>query len=547
MPNIRSRRRRIAFEVIAGGAGAPVPTIVLSANTIAENAANNTTIGDFSVVNGSGTYTFTITADPDNKFTLATATLKNDASFDYEAATSHPLTVQADNGIDPPFTQDFTVNVTNVTASSAAGILLDANGDIGFAMVASDDSMVIRDFATPANDYSGAPGSKLTTTRSGTAASYFDNAGLIQVASANTLRRSFNPRLGSGVPGYLSEGARTNLAIQNAAYTNAAWAKVNVSVSENINDGPFGATSMARATETGAGNNLSTATTVTVANGSTYCGWGLFKKGTCDYVRLVCGDDPFTNGVQAWFNLNTGIKGTLNTRGSGWTAVSHGMLPVGGGVYLCWIVFTTGGTSFKFGLVPATSDTGAAPNGGFIYYLDGMQLELGGFPSSAIATAATSVARSADSITLATSAFPFSATVGTLMFEGHTPLGSGTQVLWQCDDGTENERFRLLRNSSNEIHFIVTDGGSGVADLNLGTVANDTAFKVAVSWAADDIVGSLNGATAATDTNTSGGLPTVTTMRLGSSFTGEQSFAHCKRLMYLPLDKSAAQIEALAA
>lgn len=543
-------RRRLLFAaslLALSAASTPAPTIVLSANTVAENAAIDTVIGALSVINGSGTYTFTITADPDNKFDIATANLITDAAFDYETATSHSVTIQADNGIDPPFTQVLTVNVSNVTPSTAAGLWLDANGDIGFAIAASDDTMVIRDFATPANDHNSTPGSKLTTTRSGAVATYFDSSLLIQAASANTLRRSYVPRSGVGVPAYLSEAGRTNLAIQNASYTNAAWAKVNVSVSENISDGPFGTASMARATETGAGNNFSTTTTITVANGSTYTGWGFFKRGTCDFVRMVWGDDPFTNGVQAWFNLNTGTVGTLNTRGSGWTAVSHGMIHVGGGVYFCWIVFTTGSTSLKCAIVPATSDTGAAPNGSHIYYLDGLQVELGSFPSSAIATAAASVARSADVITLATSLFPWSATVGTLVLEGFAAPGSGTQVLWQCDDGTESERFRLVRNSSNEIHFIVTDGGSAVADLNLGTVANDASFKVAVSWKADDIVGSLNGAAHVADTNTSGGLPTVTTMRLGSSFTGEQSFSPCKFLGYVPLDKTGAQVEALAA
>lgn len=429
---------------------------------------------------------------------------------------------------------------------SAAHQLLDANGNIGFAIVASDDSMFVREPAAPANYYASTPGGKLTTTR-GSNGSYFDSSSLIQVASSNVLRRDFDPRLGSSVPGYLSEAARTNLAIQNASYTDAAWFATNGAVSENISDGPFGAASMARFTETGgAGANIITTNDVTVSNGSTYVGWGFFKRGTCDFVRLVAANNgSWSNGVQAWFNLNTGVVGTLNTRGTGWTAMSHGIKSMGGGVYLCWIVFTTGATALRQAAVCATSDTGGAPNANHVFYLDGLQAELGTFPSSAIATAAASVARSADSITLATSAFPWSATVGTLMFEGHTPLGSGTQVLWQCDDGSENERFRLLRNSSNEIHFIVTDGGADVCDLNLGTVANDTAFKAAVSWAASDFVGSLNGGTAVTDI--SGTLPTVTTMRLGSSFTGEQSFAHCKRLMYLPLDKSAAQVEALAA
>lgn len=529
------------------GAGTPLPVIVLTGDEIPEDASVGDTVGTLTI---SGTYTgtpvFALDDDAGGLFVLDGDDIEVAGALDYETADEHTVTVSV-SGIDPVIDpQDFVVTVTNVTAASAAGILLDANGDIGLAIVASDDSMVIRDFATPANDYSGAPGSKWTTTRANNTASLFNSSSIITGINANLLRHDYNPRLGSGVPGYLSEAARTNLALQNAAYTNVAWTGTFGTVSEDISDGPFGTASMARFTETGgAGANVTTSSDVTVASGSTYVGWGFFKRGTCDFVRLIAANNStWSNGVQAWFNLNTGVVGTLNTRGTGWTAVSHGLSSVGGGVYLCWIVFTTGATTLRQAVVCATSDTGGAPNTGQVVYFDGLQAELGTFPSSAIATAAASVARSADAITLATSAIPFSATIGTLMFEGHTPLGSGTQVLWQCDDGSENERFRLLRNSSNEIRFVVTDGGVAQCDLNLGTVANNTAFKAAISWAANDFVGSLNGATAVTDTG--GTLPTVTTMRLGSSFTGEQSFAHCKRLMYLPLNKSAAQIEALA-
>lgn len=528
------------------GAGTPLPVIVLTGDEIPEDAGVGDTVGTLTI---SGTYTgipvFALDDDANGLFVLDGDDIEVAGALDYETADEHTVTVSV-SGIDPVIDpQDFVVTVTNVTAASAAGILLDANGDIGLAIVASDDSMVIRDFATPANDYSGAPGSKWTTTRANNTASLFNSSSIITGINANLLRHDYNPRLGSGVPGYLSEGARTNLAVRNADYAGGLWFEGNCSLDEDISDGPFGSTSMARFTETGASASTTCANDIAVSSATTYTYSGFFKKGTCDFVRMVAANNSaWSNGAQAWFNLNTGVVGTLNTRGSGWTAVSHGIKAMGGGVYLCWIVFTTSGTTLRVALAAATADVGAAPNGGHVFYLDGLQVELGTFPSSAIATAAASVARSADSITLATSAFPWSATVGTLMFEGHTPLGSGTQVLWQCDDGSESERFRLLRNSSNEIRFIVTDGGSGVCDLNLGTVANDTAFKVAVSWAANDFVGSLNGGTAVTDT--SGTLPTTTTMRLGSSFTGEQSFAHCKRLMYLPLNKSAAQIEALA-
>jgi hypothetical protein len=86
-------------------------TIVLSETTIDEDAAIGTTVGTLSVSEGSGTYTFSITDDPDGKFEIVGTALKTTATLDYETAWSHSVTVSADNGVDDPTTRTFTVYV----------------------------------------------------------------------------------------------------------------------------------------------------------------------------------------------------------------------------------------------------------------------------------------------------------------------------------------------------------------------------------------------------------------------------------------------------
>lgn len=105
------------------------PTIQLSAFTVAESASVATVIGTLSVINGSGTYTFTITADPDSKFQIANDDeLQVAAALDYETATSHSVTIEADNGVDDPITRSFTVFVSNVfEAASLSSLTLDAS------------------------------------------------------------------------------------------------------------------------------------------------------------------------------------------------------------------------------------------------------------------------------------------------------------------------------------------------------------------------------------------------------------------------------------
>jgi hypothetical protein len=97
------------------------PQITLSNNTVAEDFASGGTVGALSVINGAGVYTFTITLDADNKFAIDGSNLETDASLDYETATSHSVTIEADNGVDDPITRIFTITVTDVSEGGGSG------------------------------------------------------------------------------------------------------------------------------------------------------------------------------------------------------------------------------------------------------------------------------------------------------------------------------------------------------------------------------------------------------------------------------------------
>jgi hypothetical protein len=105
------------------------PQIRLSATSIAEDASITDIIGTLSVVNGSGVYAFGIDTggDPDGKFSLVPgeAFLRVGAGLDYEADDSHPVTIVADNGVDPTFTRTFTITVTNVAEEVLNELTLD--------------------------------------------------------------------------------------------------------------------------------------------------------------------------------------------------------------------------------------------------------------------------------------------------------------------------------------------------------------------------------------------------------------------------------------
>jgi hypothetical protein len=113
---------------IAGGNVVNDPSIQLSSTSIAENASVGDLVGTLSVSNPSGSYTFSITVDPDSKFVLDVGDntrLELEATLDYETATSHSVTIEADNGVDTPISRVFTITVTDVEEGGiAAGTLL---------------------------------------------------------------------------------------------------------------------------------------------------------------------------------------------------------------------------------------------------------------------------------------------------------------------------------------------------------------------------------------------------------------------------------------
>jgi ribosomal protein S11 len=131
------------WPTTAGGGGAAEAIITLSPATIVEGASGRK-VGDLSVANGSGSYTFSITADPDNKFTIANGDeLTLDNAIDYETATSHLVTIEADNGVDTPISRQFTITVTDVddtapTITSANSGSVAENAQLSFALTANE-------------------------------------------------------------------------------------------------------------------------------------------------------------------------------------------------------------------------------------------------------------------------------------------------------------------------------------------------------------------------------------------------------------------------
>lgn len=114
--------------------------------------------------------------------------------------------------------------------------------------------------------------------------------------------------------------------------------------------------------------------------------------------------------------------------------------------------------------------------------------------------------------TLATSAFAFSETAGTHVCKFRPGTIDAADVFLTICDNTNNERIRIWNNSGNYA-LLITDGGSGLTNVTMGAVANDTAEIIAAGWTLNSAIAGRNGTLGTLDTAVT--LPTVTSVHFG--------------------------------
>jgi hypothetical protein len=97
-----------------GGAASTAPQIKLSSTSVAHDALVADLVGTLSVVNPEGTYVFAVLTDTDAKFVLDVGDntrLELEATVDYDVATQHLVTIEANPDVGATITRTFTINV----------------------------------------------------------------------------------------------------------------------------------------------------------------------------------------------------------------------------------------------------------------------------------------------------------------------------------------------------------------------------------------------------------------------------------------------------
>jgi hypothetical protein len=357
---------------------------------------------------------------------------------------------------------------------------------------------------------------------------------VLQSAASGEARFDNDPVTGES-KGLLIEEQRTNVLTYSEQFDNAAWTKLDATITANDIIAPDGTLTMDKLVPaTGAYSDIYRANaTVGAKTLSCYMKAGGKTVGQLGWLG---------NANGAYFDLSSGVATTF---GSGTTA---SMVSVGNGVYRCSISFTyaSGNSNHFIGVSDAVGSLAVTGDGYSGIYIWGAQLEVGAFPTSYIPTVASQVTRNADAASMTGTNFSswYRADEGTLFAETASP-NSFSRVQISVNDGTNNNKIEPVLASGNAYLLGVNVGGSAVGSATTSntTTANVSA-KTAGAYKVNDFAVSLNAGTVATDT--SGVLPVVDRMFIGQRTAGSVSLnGTIKKLAYYPARLSNTELQGL--
>lgn len=362
--------------------------------------------------------------------------------------------------------------------------------------------------------------SNLISYSGGDNGTYWDSAGVLQTSGADEARFTYRYNGSSWVKsGYLSEPQETEELIQNRDLSDAAWTKTGVTIAQD-STGLDGVANKAWTVTDGSGEAAVYLRQSFAISPSTdpYTWLWVVKKNNSPsaYPRFRAAIGGSGDEQDVILNLADGTFVSWRTGGSAsvidlgsWWAVKIVANNPGDGTNLFHWVYPAWNSDGSI-----TEDVSATGS----IVVDFLSLrENQDYIGSLIESGASATTRTAD-VPARTLGGEFNNTAFTPQTSARTPLTNpgSDHYLWSYDDETANNRIEAYRNSSNEIHVAVIDGGVTQADINAGTVADDTDFTLDVRIEANDIAVSLDNGTVSTDTVAT--IPTVTTEHIGCDY-----------------------------
>jgi len=348
------------------------------------------------------------------------------------------------------------------------------------------------------NFSSGVTSPLISFSRVGAASTRINESGFIEFVSADVARLDYNPTTLS-CRGLLIEESRANLLPNSNSFANATyWAENGTpDVLDNQVSSPDGTTNASTIEVSGSSNGHGVFSPVAYPAG-TYAVSLYFKPISGNFVmRLGFGVRSST------VNMNT-------------LAVVNGTDSIGSveqgpnGFYRFKVVVTTI-IATPLNIYNIGSNTGKIA----IY---GAQIEVGTFVTSHIPTTTASLTRNADVATITGTNFSdfWQAGKGSALVRARPSTISGVRPVLQFDDATADNIIALRGNGANPELYVRT-GGVDQAQIDAGTIAANTSYRLAGAWAENSCAASLNSGAAVLDGVAT--IPTVTQARLGSDGT----------------------------
>jgi hypothetical protein len=394
--------------------------------------------------------------------------------------------------------------------------------------------------------------SRITFTRA-SSATFFDSAGVLQTAASGAARFTYDPAT-LQPQGLLIEEQRTN-SIRNNTMQGAVAGTPGTSPTNWVMPGTINGLTQQivgvgtesgityidirySGTTTAASNHsvsFEAANQISASSGQTWTRSGYFK--------IAAG---------ATTNLNS-ISHSLQGRNAGNTAFTE--------TFTNDIAPSLTATLTRF----STASTLADANTAFVrsqitfFYNTGVaiditlriglpQLELGAFATSVIPTTTTALTRNADAASMTGTNFSswYRADEGTIYVEAFSGSADGNSLA--VSDGTNNNRFQFATGASNTVWnpFVITSGSSVATLTQSASYPPKTNSKLVLAYATNNFAASVSGQAPVTDT--SGNLPVVDRLLLGSSGSGTISWnSHIRRIAFYPQRLANAQLQALTA
>jgi hypothetical protein len=340
--------------------------------------------------------------------------------------------------------------------------------------------------------------------------------------------------------GLLIEGQRTNVNIYSEEFDNAAWTNTNVTITANDETAPDGNTTADAIVENTTNSSHSVArnnAATGISANTQYTASAFVKKGTRNWC--IIGLSSFSNYVgnpRAWFDLDNGVVGTLDTGADAAT-----IQDCGNGWYRCSVTATTVASpgSTSSGTLVGIADVNgnanyAGTNGAKALYAWGAQFETAAFPTSYIKTTTASVTRNADVVVMTGTDFSdwYNQTEGTVFWQGDfIGVTTASARAFTFSDNTSNERIICIARSD---FFRATgiDGGVNQFEIDASGVVTGQTYEAALALKLNDIAFAVDGSLIGTDTSAT--LPTPNRVYLGSNFNGGETLfnGHAAKFYY---------------